>query len=359
MSAKVFASIVTYNHSTTIHNCLTSLVNQEGFSTQTNLTVHVVDNASTDETLDTLKQFETNEISYLASTTNLGFSAANNIAAASFIRSECDFFLLLNPDLKLELDCLRQLCSRIKDDPDVDFATPLLLQADSKLQPVEPLRIDSAGMTLHRSLRHFDRGQGLPLKEPYTTESLVFGATGACLLMKRSCVLDLLLRGEQYDQDFTAIYPALEVGASQRAPLFDEAFFAYREDADLCWRAQILGKNCLYYPSARGYHIRKVTPDKRAQLAPEINYLGVRNRFLLQLNNYHPLEYPETGFQGFVWRNLVVLLAVFTLEWRSVPALIEVFKLKRRARERYRLLLGKTHASHHRARLWIKHQIKI
>ena len=40
---------------------------------------------------------------------------------------------------------------------------------------------------------------------------------------------------------------------------FDESFFAYGEDIDLGWRAQMFGWQCIYVPSAEGYHIRAGT----------------------------------------------------------------------------------------------------
>ena len=66
---------------------------------------------------------------------------------------------------------------------------------------------------------------------------------------------------------------------------FDEAFFAYREDADLAWRAQWLGWRCLYVPGARAYHVRRVLPERRAELPADINMHSFKNRFLLRIKN--------------------------------------------------------------------------
>jgi GT2 family glycosyltransferase len=69
---------------------------------------------------------------------------------------------------------------------------------------------------------------------------------------------------------------------------FDEDFFAYREDADLAWRAQVLGWKCLYVPHARGWHVRRVTPERRKHLPREINWHSVKNRFLMRMKNAGP-----------------------------------------------------------------------
>ena len=52
---------------------------------------------------------------------------------------------------------------------------------------------------------------------------------------------------------------------------FDNDFFAYREDADLAWRAQLYGWRCLYTPKAIAYHVRHVLPEKRSALPALIN----------------------------------------------------------------------------------------
>ena len=66
---------------------------------------------------------------------------------------------------------------------------------------------------------------------------------------------------------------------------FDEDFFAFREDADLAWRAQLMGWKCLYVPSAVAWHVRRVTPERREQLPHEINWHSVKNRFLMRGKN--------------------------------------------------------------------------
>jgi GT2 family glycosyltransferase len=66
---------------------------------------------------------------------------------------------------------------------------------------------------------------------------------------------------------------------------FDEDFFFSREDADVSWRAQLLGWKCLYTPNAVGYHVRRVFPGVRQRLPEAINRHSVKNRFLMRLKN--------------------------------------------------------------------------
>ncbi len=86
--------------------------------------------------------------------------------------------------------------------------------------------IDSTGIYFLPNLRHLDRGAGELDHGQFERMEYVFGATGAAALYRRSMVDDVSVNGE----------------------FFDEQFFAYREDADLAWRAQLMGWRCVYTP---------------------------------------------------------------------------------------------------------------
>ena len=95
-------------------------------------------------------------------------------------------------------------------------------------------------------LRHLDRGSQEVDNGHYLQYEYVFGATAAAALYRRAMIDDISLDGEFFDSDF----------------------FVYREDADVAWRAQLMGWKCLYVPYARGYHVRKVLPGNRRALPP-------------------------------------------------------------------------------------------
>ena len=96
---------------------------------------------------------------------------------------------------------------------------------------------------MHRSQRHFDRGAGEVDRGQYDTPGVVFGVSGAAGCYRRAMLDDVAIAGE----------------------VFDEDFFAYREDADLAWRAQLLGWDALYVPGGHGHarparHARAASP---------------------------------------------------------------------------------------------------
>ncbi|MCB0320290.1 MAG: glycosyltransferase family 2 protein [Bdellovibrionales bacterium] len=269
---------------------------------------------------------------------NLGFCGAHNQGVQRFLDSDCDALLILNPDLALHPDAIHSMERALFSHESVGMVCPLLLRADNRLEPLSPKVVDSTGIEFHASLRHFDRDSEMLLDSVVRTRSFVAGASGACVMIRRDCVRDLLLQGEKFDTDLFCVFPELQEGYEKRAPLFDEAFFAYREDAELSLRARRLGWKILFEPEAIGYHVRRVTPHRRAKLSSDINRHGVRNRFFLQILHWSLWRDRATLLPGVLVRNLIVVLAVLIVERSSLRALKEVGILWRRAWERRALL---------------------
>lgn len=333
---KVYASIVYYNSLNThgdsiLSKALDSFLNQEEFIAGKNLIVRLCDNASTDNTYNFLKQISKNQDIYLQKNeSNLGFSGAHNQAVFKFLQSNCDYFLLLNPDLYLNPDFLLRIIPKLEQDKNAGLATPKLYRGDPELNLTKDKLLDAAGMYLTNSLRHFDRGSNEKDTGEYDSQEYVFGGTGACLMFKREAVEKLILPENKYQADLYKIYPELEEGRSERRELLDESFFAYREDADVCWRAFNKGIKCLYVPEATGIHKRVVLPDNRKNLDATLNYLSVRNRFLLQINNYSFFKKPAAFFVGIIFRNLLVILGVALIERSSFRAFKDLMLLYKR-----------------------------
>ena len=100
---------------------------------------------------------------------------------------------------------------------------------------------------------------------------------------------------------------------------FDPDFFAYREDADVAWRAQLLGWRCIYTPAAEGWHVRTVAPGNRRAVSPAINMHSVKNRFLMRIKNATPGLYRRCWLP-MTARDLVVIAGCLVFEPRSLPA---------------------------------------
>jgi len=347
---KVFAHIVTFNNARTIGLCLNGLLSQAGFAPGEALTILVTDNGSSDGSASACFAVDARGVTIESLSENIGFCAGHNRGVARFLESGAEYLLILNPDLNLEPSALGHLVAALESDPSAGSACPKLFRAGPDLKPVEPRQLDAAGMHLTNSLRHFDRGSNELDRGRYDRPAYVFGGSGACLLLRRAAVEALLLNSTPVDEPLFKLYPFLRTPG--RAPLFDEAFFAYREDADLAWRAQILGFRCRYVPTAVGYHERVVTPERRQSLPPLLNRLGVRNRFLLQLNNFAPSASIKAFLLGAILRNILVLLALPIRERTSLGGVWEALRLLPRALNRRRAIFAQAKDSPQRVARW-------
>lgn len=333
---RVLIHIVTYNSAETIVTCVERASSQRGFTLGENLVIRVTDNASRDGTLELLRGLQRGGLEVHANANNLGFCGAHNQGAAHCVEGGFDAMLVLNPDVGLSDTCVSEMCDALSDSERVGIVTPKLLRAAGDLSPLSSRTIDAAGMILTSSLRHFDRGSGEADVGTYDTPEMVFGATGACLLISRACMRDVEVPAQISDEVVWKLYPQLREGASERVKIFDEAFFAYREDADLSWRAGRMGWKCVYVPAASGTHVRVVTPERRAKLPELLNRLSVRNRFLLQFNNWDLSCGVASLIKGIVLRNILVVAGVVLREQSSLPGLLEAIRLGPRARSIYR-----------------------
>ena len=340
----VFIHIVTFNHEGTIGGCLSSLLNQDISLFDGSVKILVTDNDSSDSTASIVEKFAERGVALHRSAINLGFAAGQNWGIARFLESTAELCVLLNPDVSLEPAAIRELVAGMDRWRDFGAATGLLLRSDENLAPLKPEKIDSAGMIFTSSFRHFDRFADRALTSIDLQEEPIEGATGAYVAFRRGFIENVALDVED-NEPLYRVYPGLKVGAGDRFPLFDEAFFAYREDAELSLRARLLGERFVFLPHSRGYHQRRVTPAVRSILPAEINKLGVRNRFLLQMAVFSLYYHWWAVCGGLFLRNGLVVVGVLLKERSSISAFFELFALFPRSIARRRELFRRVRGS--------------
>lgn len=311
MAPLITISLVTFNSKSEIARCLQCLADQSFQDFE----VHIWDNASTDGTAEFLNDLSRSRLSLFCSKDNVGFCAAHNHAIAE---SEAEFVLVLNPDCYLESHYLETACQAARKSPRIGAVAGKLYRLRTPAEDFEVARragiLDSTGIYFTPSFRHFDRGSNELGRDRFNAEEWVFGVTGAAGLYRREMLEDIRIDGEY----------------------FDEGFFAYREDADLAWRMQSAGWQCLYVPQAVGYHVRKVFPAGRSRVVETINMHSVKNRFLFRLNN---VAWP-TCFRfllPMLIRDLAVLGYTILFEHSSLPGLSYVarnFRARWKRRQR-------------------------
>jgi GT2 family glycosyltransferase len=298
----VSIGVVTWNSAADLPRCLDAIRAQR----HQPIELLVADNASSDGTRAAIEA-HTAEAERRYFPTNRGFSAAHN---ALIRESRGTYYVTLNPDVVLDPGFVAALVDAMEAAPRAGSATGKLRRAD------DAGILDSTGVVMHRSQRHFDRGAGEPDRGQYDAPGRVFGVSGAAGFYRRAMLDDVAVDGE----------------------VFDEDFFAYREDADLAWRAQRLGWDAIYVPAATAAHVRRVTPERRAQLPAAINRYSVRNRFLLRLKNQTAGEAVRFAIPGLA-RDAQVVGYVLAREWGSIPGLVDVVRLLPRMLRKRRAIM--------------------
>lgn len=285
----VCVTIVTYNSARYIGKCLESVLAQDYPA----LEIVIVDNASEDATRAALEPFAGRaRIAY--NCRNIGFAAGQNQAIGL---SRSDWVLTLNPDVRLSPDFVSQMVAAGELSSEIGSVSGKLLAMGSDFSiPSRPI-FDSTGIYMTPALRHFDRGSKQPDEGQYDTFEYVFGVTGAAALYRRKMIADISIQNEFFDTDF----------------------FAYREDADVAWRAQLLGWKCLYTPLAVAFHVRSVLPSNRRSVSPLINMHSVKNRWLLRMKNMTFWLYMRI-WPAILFRDGVVIAACFLRERSSLGA---------------------------------------
>jgi GT2 family glycosyltransferase len=183
------------------------------------------------------------------------------------------------------------------------------------------------------AMRHFDRGWYEPDGKRFENAQYVFGASAAAALYRRQMIDDISVDGD----------------------LFDPYFFAYREDADVAWRAQLLGWRCIYTPAAVAYHVRTVRPGSRRQVPALINMHSVKNRFLMRIKNATPDLYRRYWLP-MTARDLLVVGGCLLAEPRSLVAFWQVAKGFRRVLRQRRLIMSRRRASDEELARWFSFQ---
>ena len=311
MPSEVAITIVTYNSAPYIARCLESISSQD----LAGIDVVVVDNASSDGTLDRLA----GRVRIVRNAINVGFAAGQNQAIA---QTDSEWVLALNPDVRLESNFISTLLAAGRADPQVGVVCGKLRRMSVDFEPLEPPVLDSTGMYFTPALRHFDRGSGMHDDRRCDQVEYVFGATAAAALYRRSMIEDVAVFEEFFDSDF----------------------FAYREDADVAWRMQLLGWKCLYVPAAVGYHVRRVTTEDRRSAGAAINMHSVKNRWLMRIKNITPSLYAR-HFLAITARDFLVLGGCLAGEWSSLAAFPRIVRLWSRMRRKRREIMRRRRAS--------------
>ena len=251
--ARVDVVVVSYGSAATLRACVEPLCRAEG------VRVIVVDNASPDDALETIADLP---VTAIRAGRNGGFSFGCNLGAAA---GTSEYVLFLNPDAILSPADLAALVAVLDGDRATGLVAPRILGGEGELllsrRHLPRLRTSFAqALFLHRLLPWAAWTDEL-VREPeaYDRPGEADWVSGACMLVRRSA--------------FEAI------GG------FDEGFFLYCEDTDICVRLRAAGHAVRYEPAAVARHIE-------GSSAPRSELVAIHARSRLR---YARLHYGRGG----------------------------------------------------------------
>jgi GT2 family glycosyltransferase len=298
----ISVAIANWNGGQHILQCLGALLAQ----TLKPHDIVVVDNGSTDGSPDLVRRSYP-QVRLLTRPRNEGFCGGYNRA---ILASSCPYVLILNSDIFLDQNFLERAKSAVEADPMIGWI--------------------SARITHAKDRESFDYvGQYLRLRvalanslSPHDGED-VFAGSGSAIFCRRGMLEDIAFRGEIYDEDF----------------------FAYIEDLDLAWRAQLRGWRCVYRSDVIAQHIGSASQEGHVRVIekpPEFIAHIIKNRYLTLVKNATPgllVRFLPVFVLGelFLW----TLLAIRN-PWKvaAIPnALSQAFSALPRALEKRRHIM--------------------
>lgn len=216
---KVSIVIASFNTEKLLKECLASIFADRAYFAWE---VIVVDNGSVDGSVEMVKNDFTT-VHLIENGSNIGFSRAEN---QGLRRSNGQFVLFLNSDTRVRSGAVGELAEYLGDHPDVGLVAPKLLNPDGSVQPS---CFHFPGIL--NTLRAYWFGNRRLVEKyfPSWKVPVSVDATVAAAMM-------------------------VPVGVARKLGGFDEKFFFYFEDIDLCRRVKNLGLNVIYYPGAEVVH---------------------------------------------------------------------------------------------------------
>lgn len=291
--------IVNYNVKEYIASLILSIRSAD-YSGRIHITV--VDNASSDGSEDFLtSRFP--DISFVANSDNLGFAKANNQAIRT---ATTPFTLIINPDTLIRNDTLRVMADFMLANPDVGAAGCKLLNPDGSFAPESKRAVPT----------------------PLTALYKIIGLSRLFPSSRRFADYHL----GWLDADTTADVPVLSgsfmfcrTEVLQSIGGFDERFFMYGEDIDLCYRITLAGHRIVYVPQTSIIHYKGESTKK-----DRIDYAILFNRAMYQFFDKH----YSTGYA--LWFKLLVKFGILvrgvasyllTLAQRMVDLMVDLLVL--------------------------------
>lgn len=267
VDVKTCVVVPNWNGADSIKECLDSLVKQTHKAH-----IIVVDNGSTDNSLGLIENFSGIELMVFPE--NLGFAGGVNAGIKRAMELGAKYVATFNNDAVADKNWLKLLVEALDKEPKTGIATCKLLTSDGK-------KLDSTGDYYTVWGLPYPRGRGETELDKYDSETDIFAASGGASLYRVSML--------------------------ESIGLFDDKFFAYYEDVDLSFRAQLAGWKVKYVPKSEAYHHIGATSSK---IKGFTTYQTMKNLQLLLYKNVPRRYLFRIGFRFFIAETLFFLRSI-------------------------------------------------
>jgi N-acetylglucosaminyl-diphospho-decaprenol L-rhamnosyltransferase len=238
--------IVAYRSRDELDDCLGSLPLRLG---DRSVEIVVIDNSGNSDGSGEFVRGKYPYVDYVVPAENLGFGRANNLG---YMRTSAECVLFLNPDTIMDVAALAHCVTRVVTEPSIGLITPRLVMADGEMDLACRRSIPNlwdgfcraSGLAARFSRRAFFAGYNLTHLDPRGTYEV--GAINGAFMLGRREVLERVA----------------ERGADSRAQIFDERFFMYGDDLDLCIRVSHAGYKIIYEGHLAITHLKGLSVAK-------------------------------------------------------------------------------------------------
>jgi GT2 family glycosyltransferase len=248
--------IVNYNVKELLENCINSvLASSKNVSTE----IIVVDNNSYDGSLDYIRKKFAGEkrVKLIENRTNLGFSRANNLGARV---AKGKYILILNPDTVLQEDTLKRALDFYESKPDSGVVGCKLVLPNGKLDLACRRSFPTPSVAVYRML---GLSKIFPRSKAFGKYNLTYLDENQTNEVDSVCGAFMLIRRDLYEK----------LGG------FDETYFMYGEDLDLCYRIRKLGLKVYYFPGTSAIHF-KGSSTRKSSISYVNNFYGAMRIFV-------------------------------------------------------------------------------
>lgn len=306
---KLVVSLVTYNSTQYLPDCLTSLANQ----TFRNFELYCRDNNSSDGSAEVVRAAYP-FAHVVQSPTNDGFARGHN---TTFRETDSEYLCILNHDLILDFNYFQECVAFLDAHPHVASVSGLLARMHPLTVKGKSDRIDSSGIVLKKTGRVVNLYAGKPLS--LVSEPLrVLGVAATAAIYRRTALEDIAIDGE----------------------IFDEDFFMYKEDVDLALRLKLRGWESYTLPHARARHVRSTDPRMLVRSSPLINRLSYRNHWFVLIKSVPREQYLRYGLL-IAFFELAKFFYLLVSEWSTLSALGDVMRLRKKMFAKRALIMSR------------------